>query len=287
MLTPHTRRAQAGQDEPLIDQLVEGVKPVLISHYPLLTSVLYGRLPLVSSCHHRSSAELDKICTYSYVVIKGLSAASEAHNWLYKRKLNGKYEVLSGVRRHLPYLFYRSSRLIAPSCSANSSSELLALRPNCPETLARRYGTARRTSQTRCGSKLASTKSHSLKRPSPLPRRPRREDPLSTSSLRSLRRLRVPRPDPLKAKSPVSVRARIQWLVKIKTRISSVKSSSSARDEIEQLYAGLDDERQILHAENVYNEGLVAMRDFLRERIGVTEPDREAAAANELFDQAS
>lgn len=97
----------------------------------------------------------------------------------------------------------------------------------------------------------------------------------------------MPRPDPLKAKSPVSVRARIQWLVKIKTRISSVKSSSSARDEIEQLYAGLDDERQILHAENVYNEGLVAMRDFLRERIGVTEPDREAAAANELFDQAS
>lgn len=63
---------EAGQDEPLIDQLVEGVKPVLISHYPLLTSVLY-------------------------VVIKGLSAASEAHNWLYKRKLNGKYEVLSGL----------------------------------------------------------------------------------------------------------------------------------------------------------------------------------------------
>jgi hypothetical protein len=48
MLTPHTG-PQPGQDEPLIDELVEGVNPVLICHYPLMTSVLYGRLSLVSS----------------------------------------------------------------------------------------------------------------------------------------------------------------------------------------------------------------------------------------------
>jgi hypothetical protein len=39
----------------------------------------------------------------------------------------------------------------------------------------------------------------------------------------------VGRPDPLKVKSRLSARARIPWFVKFKTRILSVKSSSSIR----------------------------------------------------------
>lgn len=68
-----------------------------------------------------------------------------------------------------------------------------------------------------------------LARPTPLPRRRRRKVPLWTTSPRSLRRLRMLRPDPLKVKSRLSARARIPWFVKFKTRILSVKSSSSAK----------------------------------------------------------
>lgn len=97
-LTPHTG-PQPGQDEPLIEELVDGIKPVLISHHPLMTSVLYGRFPFLSHPCHRSSADLNDTCTHSYVVVKGLSAAFEAQEWLYNRQLKEKHEIISAVRR--------------------------------------------------------------------------------------------------------------------------------------------------------------------------------------------
>lgn len=70
------------------------------------------------------------------------------------------------------------------------------------------------------------------------------------------------------------------------------EEQASLKTEMQQLYTGhglsdTSDMRQILHAQNLQIEALAAMRDFLRERIGVAEPDREAAAANEPFDQDS
>ena len=65
------------------------------------------------------------------------------------------------------------------------------------------------------------------------------------------------------------------------------EEQASLKTEIEQLFAGLEtsDKRQILRAQNLYNEGLVVMRNILRERIGVTGPDVEAAPAREPFQQ--
>lgn len=65
------------------------------------------------------------------------------------------------------------------------------------------------------------------------------------------------------------------------------EEQASLKTEIQQLYAGLDmsDIRERLRAESLHVECLVVMRNILRERIGSTEPDGQAAPARELSQQ--
>ncbi|KWU46973.1 hypothetical protein RHOSPDRAFT_31106 [Rhodotorula sp. JG-1b] len=143
----------------------------------------------------------------------GLSAACEAHKWLYKRKFKEKHEIISALVGTVGF---------ATRSTGDFGNEL-------------RYRSPDLTDEMWQQARLAETE---LAQPA----------------------------------------AYLKRQIELKR-----EEQASLKTEIEQLYAGLEtsDERQILHAQNLYNEGLVVMCNILRERIGVTGPDVEAAPARE------
>ncbi|BGP55659.1 hypothetical protein JCM8202_002123 [Rhodotorula sphaerocarpa] len=70
MLSGIPKVEKTDQDQRLLNEIIDGIKPSLVGHFPKNTSTLF-------------------------IVVKGLSKAFEAQKWLYRRKLKNKFKVLS------------------------------------------------------------------------------------------------------------------------------------------------------------------------------------------------
>lgn len=125
--TPHTHRGQSGEDEPLIDELVEGVKPVLISHLPQDPRVLYGQLPdvfrivvngrrLTWSTPVRTAMSLSRVPPPHSKHRNGCTSA------------NSRESMRSSRQYVAPFLTAIRSSWLIHAVFANSSSELSASR---------------------------------------------------------------------------------------------------------------------------------------------------------------